>query len=297
METQLAKDSINLSTFWDMNRNPTEVIREIHEYYGIRSFEITNGRNDSNEFLKLTKLQKELNLKIVLHNYCLNEAEDFTLNLATKQKKDKMLSIQMIKRNIERTKMLDGKFYAIHAGFMIEMQTFELGKQISPQTIDIEGVQRFLSACVELSEHARKFGITLLVENNVLTKDNFERSGKSNPFMAVEPEETYKLFNILSKNDIGLLLDWGHLKVSAQTMQFSIDDFLNRNAKFIKGYHYSDNDGLSDANLPISTDSYFWKYKLNKVAYHTLEIKNNNNVNPVEQVEMLLGRINARLID
>ena len=45
-------------------------------------------------------------------------------------------------------------------------------------------------------------------------------------------------------NNVNMLLDVAHLKVSSTTLNFSAKEFIEICNKFIKGYLISDNDGL-----------------------------------------------------
>ena len=60
-----------------------------------------------------------------------------------------------------------------------------------------------------------------------------------------------KFFKKMPKN-VGLLLDVGHLKVSAKTQGFSTKKAMINLKPFIKGYHLSENSGFADSNRAIS---------------------------------------------
>lgn len=70
-----------------------------------------------------------------------------------------------------------------------------------------------------------------------------------------------------------LLVDLGHLKVSAKTLKFDKNKFLKKCDKFIKAYHISDNNSVKDQNNLISQRSWFWKNIKKDAEFYSLEIK------------------------
>ena len=96
--------------------------------------------------------------------------------------------------------------------------------------------------------------MTLLIENNVLTKKNYLRFN-SNPFLFVDEKEINDLMPILPKN-VGLILDTGHLNVSSKTLKFDKIKFINKFNKRIKGYQLSNNNGLK-MKINQQSNSYF----------------------------------------
>ena len=62
----------------------------------------------------------------------------------------------------------------------------------------------------------------------------------------------------LRRPNVGVLLDVGHLKVSAESLGFSADAAVRTMASHIMALHLSDNDGAQDSNQPIREGSWFW---------------------------------------
>lgn len=284
---------INISTYWDVSKSPSDVISALIECSFLRNFEITNGLNKSDEFELLSNLRNAYDLNLILHNYCLNTADEFVLNLAEpKYSNNRRLSIDLIKRNIVRSQMFNSKYYAIHAGFLLKLLPDDLGQTASRRKLIPNGVDNFIEACHELSKFAKKYGVKLLIENNVLTSEVFNNFDRRSPFMCVCPESTHDLMATLSKCNIGLLLDWGHLKVSANTMGFSPEDFIQKNSQFINGLHISENDGKIDKNESLDSGSDFFKQDFPKVEYVTLEIKKTPPERLFEQIILIEEKLN-----
>ena len=77
-------------------------------------------------------------------------------------------------------------------------------------------------------------------------------------------------------DNVYLLVDVAHLKVSSKTLGFSKIQFLKRCEKWIRAYHLSENDGNFDTNDEVKRKSWFWKYLKKNVLYYSLEIKFRN---------------------
>ena len=63
--------------------------------------------------------------------------------------------------------------------------------------------------------------------------------------------------NELAPLGVGLLLDTGHLTVSAHALQFSPIEFIDTMRYHIKAFQISENDGTADTHLPITSTSWF----------------------------------------
>ena len=111
-----------------------------------------------------------------------------------------------------------------------------------------------------------------MIENNVLSKKNLiEFDG--NPFLMADPLECKNIIDQLPKN-VGLLIDVAHLKVSSKSLRFDPKKMFKLCKDRIFGYHLSDNDGLSDSNMPFNSNSWFWKYLEKDKKYISIEVYN-----------------------
>ena len=62
-----------------------------------------------------------------------------------------------------------------------------------------------------------------------------------------------------TNENVNLLIDVAHLKVSSNSLKFNQTMFEICDP-WIKAYHLSDNNGLSDTNEPFSEDAWFWDF-------------------------------------
>jgi sugar phosphate isomerase/epimerase len=54
------------------------------------------------------------------------------------------------------------------------------------------------------------------------------------------------------------LLDTGHLNVSARTLGFVREEFVEAIGGYVRAFHVHDNDGRSDQHRPVEDDSWVW---------------------------------------
>jgi uncharacterized protein (UPF0276 family) len=95
-------------------------------------------------------------------------------------------------------------------------------------------------------------------------------------------------------DDVQLLLDVAHLKVSARTLDFSAPEAMSFVAALVGGYHLSDNDGAADTNGAVSEDSWFWDHLYGQAEFATLEIAPNDAVSIVDQVKLCARKWTSR---
>lgn len=274
-----------------LEKKSTSSIVNYLENLNITNLELSSGPYEKslNNFLIKKRTKNKFNF--LIHNYFPVPRKAFVLNLASNKKKIRDQSIKLAKNAIKLSGVLGAKYYSFHAGFLIDPKITSLGKkikeklEITPREI---ARKNFIKSVNYLSNYAKKYNVTLLIENNVLTKKNYSRF-KGNPFLFVDEKEINYLMPILPKN-IGLLLDMGHLNVSSKTLKFSKIDFITKCNKWIKGYQLSNNNGLEDENKPIKSDSWFLKY-IKKNKFYSLEIKLKNLKRTNNQIKILKNHV------
>ena len=127
----------------------------------------------------------------------------------------------------------------------------------------------------EIILHAKKLDIIFLIENNVLSNENWIANKARNPFLCCSSDEIVKLFESIDSNNFGLLLDTAHLKVSSKSLSLNLDEEYVKIKKYIKAIHHSDNEGLEDTNSILSKKYWFLDYMTNHYDLpNVIEVKN-----------------------
>jgi len=266
--------------------------------------EITNISNESNLNVEFSsnlifehnniEIFNKFSGKKLLHNYFPPPEKSFVINLASDNPKILNLSVEHCKENILRTAYHQLPFYSIHAGFCIDPKISSLGKLIKAQK-DCDRnkyIIRFKEVLFEIIKFAESKNVKLLIENNVLSKDNFTQNNFKNLFLCVESEEIIEIINEIDKPNFGLLLDTAHLKVSSSTLGLNLLEEVNKLLSYVKAVHHSDNDGISDTNDSIKNDYWFLPFmKKLKESFHVLEVRNLEAKSIKKQLKILSDAI------
>lgn len=251
---------------------------------GVSSIELSGGIPHHGLEQSIEQLRPYARLQ--LHNYFPPADPPFVFNLASPVEYIRHRTIQSMTRALELSARIGAERYSIHAGFLVDPPVTYLGG--SWQTLertDVDEAQRlFIESVLELRELASRVGVRLLIENNVLTVGTKVQCGEDVLLMATG-EQITAVMNRLP-GDIGLLMDVAHLKVTATTSSRDPLAELELVSEYTAGYHLSDNDGLTDANGPVTRASWFWSALNPTVDFATLEVAPGPNVDFMEQVNL-----------
>tara|TARA_B100000780_G_scaffold131205_1_gene91990 strand:+ start:1228 stop:2088 length:861 start_codon:yes stop_codon:yes gene_type:complete len=252
----------------------------------ITGIELSGGKYTSeNQIDKISRIKKTKLISI--HNYFPPEKDPFILNLASFDNKILSRSIKKIKQNINYSKKINCKFYSFHAGFRIDPMIKDLGKKFTKNLLSTkdDAINNFLEQVKKINKYAKKIGIKLLIENNVFSNENY-KVFNDNPFLLTNAQDINGFFSCMDKN-VRLLMDTGHLKVSAKTEKKNLIKSLKSCGKYIGGYQLSDNDGLTDSNKLFSNKSWFVPYLKKDLDYYSIEVYDKNLFKLKSQISIL----------
>ena len=257
---------------------------------GFKRLELSGGTYCPNLITDL-KLLKQNTVNLLLHNYFPPPTQPFVMNLASDNRRIREESLDLAMEAIDISSKIGSPYYGVHAGFLFDPEIKDLGNIISRKDLTDREValERFVQNIDYLAEFAYKKNVKLLVENNVLSQANLESFGV-NPFLLVEPDEILRFFESVG-NNVGLLLDLGHLNVSAQSLNLQNTECLAKLSKFVSGYHFSDNDGTQDQHLELSASTWFLPYIDSKAMFGTLEIHSQDATQIANSLAILEGII------
>jgi sugar phosphate isomerase/epimerase len=239
---------------------------------GIRNIELSAGTVRPDFRKRLKQLNTEANL--MLHNYFPPANDPLVLNLASLDNEIANRSIDFYRELIRLSASISSRYVGIHAGLLLDPKVNELGKVIKPKELfpRDQALNLFYGRIEALSRYASNLEVRLLVENNILSKGNFDTHGKNILLLADEVEIAEFMTSLGGK--LGLLLDVGHLKVSSNTLQFDLVNAFQLLEKFTEGYHLSENLGESDDHFGFSMEAWFIPLLNPNIAFGTLEISN-----------------------
>jgi sugar phosphate isomerase/epimerase len=238
---------------------------------GFVNLELSGCRWEQGDIESIMKL-KNSKFSFQPHNYFPSQEKSFVLNLASLDETISAQSLSHCEKAIQLSAALGQKYYSIHAGFLMDPNVNELGKTISKRTLNNreQAIEKFERNITHLIAFSMEYQVRLLIENNVLNKDN-GKEFQQNPLLMVDPIECAQIMDKFSKK-VGMLLDVAHLKVSAKTLGFLPEKVFVECDKYIEAYHLSDNNGLVDENKPFTDSSWFWEYLKPNKDYVSIEV-------------------------
>ncbi len=237
---------------------------------GFDSIELSGGLYSECNVRRLISLSKILNFRV--HNYFPPPLKPFVFNLASLNPEIYKMSMEHVVKSMQLAVDLGAPIYSFHAGFLLDPRVSELGGKMPSRNLydRSKSLEVFIDRLNILSNQAYILGVQLLIENNVLSDNNYKQFG-CNPFLMVNSDECVNVMQNTPAN-VNLLIDVAHLKVSANSLNFDPRDFLFKCNDWIKAYHLSDNNGLSDSNECVDNDSWFWPYLKKDLDYYSLEV-------------------------
>lgn len=225
------------------------------------------------------------------HNYFPPPKEEFVLNLASADEQIRERSVDHCKANIERCSKVRAPFYAAHAGFCYDPDPTMLGQKITVEMTKSkeEHWRLFALSINEILDHAERYRMPFLIENNVIIEANMLADG-TNPLLCCEQNDLLTLLNIFEHPLLGILLDTAHLKVSCQTLGLDRDKEVESLLPVISAVHHSDNDGTVDNNQAMPDDYWFLPYMKNlDDKVHVVEVKDLE----IKEVEQQIALLNS----
>jgi sugar phosphate isomerase/epimerase len=270
---------ISTSNFKNKFKNDLQkILNNLPQNYS--KFEISSGHNSTLEMFGEILNKKENGYEILLHNYPLKEPNNILINLSEFDDTKRKLSVEYIKKMIDFTNVLDGDYFSIHAGWIINSHESELTKLIK---IRNKALDLFIQTLSQVNEYAKNAGVKLGIENHVVEKGNEKK------LILYDIFDFEKLFQTINDDNVLLHLDFGHLKISSTTMGFDKIEFINKFIDKIWGVHIHENNGISDTHSMITEKSYFLNSLkgLNNLEYPIIE-----TWNCAEQLENMISIIN-----
>jgi sugar phosphate isomerase/epimerase len=149
------------------------------------------------------------------------------LNIAGRERKDRILAMDEIKRAIEVAEVMPFRFLVLHAG-------------VSGEHFDERKFEGALTSVEHLRAFAKPLGVRLLLENipNELTA----------------PQRLVELIQTLHYDDVGVCLDLGHAHLEP-----GVEAAVETLRPYIRSVHVHDNHGMKDEHLWPGEGSIDWK--------------------------------------
>lgn len=279
---------IYISTGGFKDMTPSESIKYLNKN-GINKIELSGGKFEKNILKKLRKFKFNY---FSIHNYFPTPKNPFVINIASLNSKVNQKSMRQLKKGINLAYNLNLKYFSFHAGFYLDPKPKNLGKKLdNPKLFSKKKTDsKFYSNLRKLIIYSKKRGIKILIENNVITKKNLNSFG-TNPLMFCSSSDFVRIRKKFSNDNLGFLLDIGHLKVSSKTLKKNFYDELKKIVPISDALHLSDNDGISDLNQPLKRKSKIWNILKKKYKFITIEVYKKNAELLKKQLQLVNEKI------
>lgn len=260
---------------------------------GIETIELSANVKHNGITRLIKKLKGYSGINFLIHHYFPAPANPFVCNIAHPETVEK--SCEFLKENIKICKTLKIPYYSIHAGYGINPTPSQLGKtqnHLKPIPYK-QSLKLFIDTAIKLEKYANKFKIELLWENNVASSTN-RFDCERTPYLFSDIKFLKELENDHWWKNALILLDMGHLKVSANTLKYSVEEFMERIAEKVVHIHASDNDGLADTNQPLTENSFALLNKLKSfvnLEFLILEVRRISQRKIQEQLNLIKNNL------
>ncbi len=253
-------------------KHPKNIEKVLSEY---QKGEIENVELGSVHAHFDTKILKNYDFNFIIHNYFPPPKTPFNFNLASKNNAIRFKSSKLAKKAIDLCCDIESPLYTFHAGFTVDPP--KLGKPLPRINVNDrdDAIKNFVGEVEKIVSYANSRGIKLAMEPNVVQKFNLVEN-RNDLCLFAEYFEIEKLFKILRKTSLGLLLDLGHIAVTSHWLKFDKDKFVQKCSKRTYAIHVSNNNGLQDQHRSLTpkcwTISKLKKFKNNPIILETMNL-------------------------
>lgn len=227
---------------------------------GIKNIELSGGT----EFYEgiendLLELKKRYGINYLIHNYFPPPKEEFIINLSAYDDSEKHKMYGHIKSAIAMAHILGINMYSIHSGFTIDILPLVKGLPLSIKTNEIQDKGSSINIFYKNLDHITQNMINGSFKFAIENKETFP--GAEDCSILCNPSEVFEFLDYYRKSqNIGFLLDFGHLNISSSMQAFDkfkfIDDLFHKYRNKIFEIHLSENDALSDTHEIVDKDSW-----------------------------------------
>jgi sugar phosphate isomerase/epimerase len=235
------------------------VLNELIEL-GFRHIELTGNIEYCKDVEKVVGwFKKEKGCDFSLHNYIPFWPEPYVINLASTDINAVETTLEHIRRAVSLLKALGKNLYSLHPGYRYDLLPVLEDNYFKKASLRTNRREDFFSMLEMIS--------TIILEKDFcLAIENLHPKCPEYPFSFLcSPDDIiFFLDHVKNKNNIGLLLDLGHINVASYRLGFDKYEFLYElfscYSEKIFQIHLSENDGTDDAHGICGCDSWQVRY-------------------------------------
>lgn len=224
---------------------------DLFKELGVKNVELGVSQEYRKDYKKILA---NYNFNFIVHHYFPPPRNPFVINLSSPNKKILEKSINQIKKSIDFCHDFNIDLFSFHAGFRIDPDInlkFNLEKIPSYE----RSFNIFKESVKKIAKYAKERNVKVAIENNVISEDNLI-GGQNKVLLMCELWEFQKLFKEVTLENLGILLDLGHLKVSSHSLNFNRYNFIEKIRNKVLAIHIHENNGRKDEHKKIRKNSW-----------------------------------------
>jgi sugar phosphate isomerase/epimerase len=251
---------------------------------GVNSVELSGGNYEPDWRAVVSRFP---GVEFSFHNYFPAPSVPFVMNLASSDSKVRAASVDLCKNGIRLASEFGLSQFSFHAGFCFDPTPESLGAELESTSSlqDRKSAQgHFYNSLDEIIAYGQQSKIRPLVENNVINLATALKWGKDS--LLLTNGEEIELMTRRYGEELGYLVDIGHLIVSSKTLGRDFQSDLTESISMASALHLHSNNGLEDQHLGLAGDEAWWPTVQQRIDIPwTFEVKPNE----VEQTLDKLG--------
>lgn len=212
---------------------------------------------------------KNYDFNYTVHHYFPPPKNPFIINLASQNEQILNKSVFQIIKSIDFCADFGINLFSFHAGFRIDPdQDFKFTPENIP---DYEtSFNTFKESVLQIMDHAERSGVKVAIENNIIQENNLV-DGENKLLLMCELWEFNRLFDEIRSDNLGILLDLGHLKINSNILNFDREEFIERVHNKTFAVHIHGNNGRVDQHLCIKEGD--WSFvKVHEYFYNRVPV-------------------------
>ena len=263
-QSLISDKSLFLSTAAFGSSRNLETVLAAYYAIGIDAIEFGAVHEYTSDIARLLKTYPDA--IFIIHNNFPPPPNPFIFNLASGDVTIRQCSIIQCKKAIDLAVLIQAPLCSFHMGFRVDPPKLGMPFPTTGIATYDEAYKRFVASFTDVVNYSAQKGILIAIENNVLAKFNLI-DGKNKLLIGCEAWEFENLFQDVPGDNWGILLDLGHLNVTANTLGFDKCNFISRVQDRVLGVHFHENDGQIDLHLKLNEGSWMFSV-LNDSQFH-----------------------------
>lgn len=190
-------------------------VLKVYERIGITNIELGAAHDYVSDLKPLFDFKRKNDANFILHCNFPPVKENFMLNIASCDEKIRDVSLKAAQASIDMCRKLDSKLFSLNGGFLCD---FDRSMRRLNDLSDYEGAySRCIDSLQTLTDISSQYGIRLAVENHYVSEG----------VMFTDISEFRRLLKDIRKNDLGVLIDLGHLKLNSVVYGKDQESFIS----------------------------------------------------------------------